>query len=347
MTDEYITQQQLDSLERAADKVFSRLGIDIDFTRHFLDRVNDDRNGNQITIRELGQILAKEYKKWGRQISAMDIDAEAVMKDLSSELNIPFVLNKSGKGKALVAKTVMRKKQFHSPDPILTVEDNSPATNTQFVQSLRTQGWSIYVSNQNNAKLVEFEKDGIEFEITGKANRWELFMDGPTLSGSGELFTSLQDAFAASQNKITEDRSASTQESDVEYIEQRRAKSDWKKKHPGKAWPGYSKAREYTNIAEDYQLMLQKGAWECEQIRSNLKEGRMVDPREAILRKALAYLDAMIKSKGDLQTIGGYAFDIARSFDLTGIATARELAQLYNDWNSTNEGVSGSSEIGV
>ena len=39
-----ITKSQLDALEAAADKVFGKLGIDIEFTRHFLDRVNDERN---------------------------------------------------------------------------------------------------------------------------------------------------------------------------------------------------------------------------------------------------------------------------------------------------------------
>jgi hypothetical protein len=82
MTDQLITQAQLDSLERAADKVFGKLGIDIEFTRHFLDRVNDERNNKQITIGELGRILAKEYQRWGRTISKMPINSQAVMKDL-------------------------------------------------------------------------------------------------------------------------------------------------------------------------------------------------------------------------------------------------------------------------
>lgn len=117
-----ITQTQLDALERAADKVFAKLGIDIEFTRHFLDRVNDERNRKQITIRELGQIFAKEYKKWGKTIANMPVDAQAVMKDLSTEINIPFVLNPDKDGKKLITKTVMRKKDFKTPDKKLPVE---------------------------------------------------------------------------------------------------------------------------------------------------------------------------------------------------------------------------------
>ncbi len=122
-----ITKSQLDALEAAADKVFGKLGIDIEFTRHFLDRVNDERNRKQITIRELGELFAKEYRRWGRKISAMPVNSQAVMKDLSSELNIPFVLNKDGKEKDLVAKTVMRKKDFRTPNPELPVESVNEA----------------------------------------------------------------------------------------------------------------------------------------------------------------------------------------------------------------------------
>ena len=117
-----ITQAQLNALEQAADKVFGSLGIDIEFTRHFLDRVNDERNGRQITMRELAELFKKEYVKWGRKIAKMPIDSQAVMKDLSSELNVPFVLNKDGDEKDLVAKTIMRKKHFTTPNPELPVE---------------------------------------------------------------------------------------------------------------------------------------------------------------------------------------------------------------------------------
>lgn len=122
MTERPITQTQLNALEQAVDKVFGKIGIDVEFTRHFLDRVNDERNQKQITLRELGLLFAKEYKRWGRAISQMPIDSQAVMKDLSSEINIPFVLNPDGKEKDLVAKTVMRKKNFTTPDKTLPVE---------------------------------------------------------------------------------------------------------------------------------------------------------------------------------------------------------------------------------
>jgi hypothetical protein len=60
------------------------------------------------------------------------------------------------------------------------------------------------------------------------------------------------------------------------------------------------------------------------------------DPETAMLDAALAALHRRISSKGDLQNIEGYAFDIARSFN-TG-KNPRELARLYRERYATNEG---------
>lgn len=119
-----VTKAALDALEVHIDNVFNKLGIDVGFTHHFLDRVNDERNGKQITIRELGRLFAKEYKRWGKPIAQMGPDKEAIMKDLESDVNIPFVLkwNRKTNQLDLVAKTVMRKKNFKSPDREFPVE---------------------------------------------------------------------------------------------------------------------------------------------------------------------------------------------------------------------------------
>jgi RNA polymerase sigma factor (sigma-70 family) len=126
---EGVTKAQLNALENVLDKVFAKLGIDVEFTRHFLDRVNDERNIKQITIKELGELFAKEFRKWGKPIAQMGPDAEAVMKDLSSDINLPFALNwnKQSGMLELVAKTVMRKKNFRTPNKEFPVEAAYPA----------------------------------------------------------------------------------------------------------------------------------------------------------------------------------------------------------------------------
>ena len=45
-----ITKTDLDQLEKYADRLFGAVGIDVEFTRHFLDRVNDERNKKQIDM---------------------------------------------------------------------------------------------------------------------------------------------------------------------------------------------------------------------------------------------------------------------------------------------------------
>ena len=50
-----ITKKILDGIEKYADKLFKSVGIDVVFTKHFLDRVNDRRNQKdiQVTVRGL------------------------------------------------------------------------------------------------------------------------------------------------------------------------------------------------------------------------------------------------------------------------------------------------------
>ena len=119
-----ITNTQLNALEKALDNLFSSLNIDVEFTRHFIDRANDDRNGQQITMPELVNLFKKEYKRWGKPIAQMGPDAEAVMKDLESDINIPFVLkwDRDNEELDLVAKTVMRKKNFKTSNKEFPVE---------------------------------------------------------------------------------------------------------------------------------------------------------------------------------------------------------------------------------
>ena len=122
--DKKITQSDLDALEIFADRIFGKVGIDVEFTRHFLDRVNDDRNGEQITGSELTRLFKQEYKKWGKPIAQMGPDAEAVMKDLQTDINMPFALrwDRDNNELDLIVKTVMRKKDFKTSNKEFPVE---------------------------------------------------------------------------------------------------------------------------------------------------------------------------------------------------------------------------------
>tara|TARA_B100000424_G_scaffold233527_1_gene196888 strand:+ start:167 stop:1156 length:990 start_codon:yes stop_codon:yes gene_type:complete len=119
---EDITKSDLDQIEKYADKLFAAVGIDVEFTRHFLDRANDERNKKPISTAELIGLFKKTYKKHGKKIPALGPDAEAVIKDMRTDINVPFVLNIDRNGMLdLVAKTVMRKQNFKTTNMELPV----------------------------------------------------------------------------------------------------------------------------------------------------------------------------------------------------------------------------------
>jgi hypothetical protein len=110
--DAQLTKKDLDTVEKYADKLYKSVGIDVEFTKHFLDRVNDARNKKQITVAELIRMFKQSRKMHGKKIAQLGPDAEAVLNDMQTDVNMPFVLKWDGKELDLVAKTVMRKKDF-------------------------------------------------------------------------------------------------------------------------------------------------------------------------------------------------------------------------------------------
>lgn len=558
-----ITRVQLDALEKAADKVFGKLGLDIEFTRHFLDRANDSRNGKPITVRELAELFVKEYQRWGNTIAKMPHSSQAVMKDLSSELNIPFVLEPDGAETDLVAKTVMRKKDFKTSNKELPVESLDEDIRDNFVSKkslpeimrLKTDkqlfaDWKKYVLDAGIGSMVMSKKlkqiqqaianemkerrlldrsKTYQFEEAYNPNLYYVQPDGSWQKGGDgrskgrkrneipkgakivetfnaqEYFKDYSDAKllsvvssglgkerehakkewerrkASGEKWRREDMTESTGQyyviakspfwKSVHYIDdsytgallyvrskkrastfdreeaERVAKAmegsdnDWvtkvipvggeatfetsyeqgmddngpvivqgvkgmksrpfrkkfrnmaaferwadsdaagdfeihqvmgensipniktkittEEKHgakkgsqvkgkeptPKTSKPSRSGEQKHPmrgrlvgeGLTEDQQFLLQKGAWEVEQIRNQVNEGKFIkDPREMILQKALDYLDKMVQSRGSKQDVGGYAFDIARSFNLNGIATSKELERMYHEIHGTS-----------
>ena len=119
---ERISKSDLDQVEKYADRLFAAVGIDVEFTRHFHDRVNDERNKKPINSAELVRLFRLTYKKYGKKIAQMNQDAEAVITDMETDVNMPFVINLDKGGMLdLVAKTVMRKKDFKTSSQKLRV----------------------------------------------------------------------------------------------------------------------------------------------------------------------------------------------------------------------------------
>jgi len=162
--DRKITQADIDSLETFADKLFAKVGIDVEFTHHFLQRVNDERNVKPITVSELVRLFKQEFKKWGKPIANLGPDAEAVMIDLATNINMPFALdwNEETKELMLVAKTIMRKKDFKTSNKEFPIEAHDPAfgdvPDVAFTNVNDTEEVKTYLNNMPHIPRVKIEK---------------------------------------------------------------------------------------------------------------------------------------------------------------------------------------------
>ena len=120
LLNEYLTDYDLKQIEKTADSYFNKLGLDIEFTKHFKERVNDRRNKEQITADELNDIFKDVYKKYGFKLRDLKDDYEAVFKDLTTDINSPFVINYDGKDDNIniIMKTIMRKPGFKTQNTV-------------------------------------------------------------------------------------------------------------------------------------------------------------------------------------------------------------------------------------
>lgn len=118
--DPEITVAQMKEFEKFVDRMFEKYKIDFEFTKHFGERMNDDRNSPKIKLKELADLIKKIYAKHGNPLKGQ-AGAELVVKDLQSDLNMPIVVKYDSKNDEIdiVAKTIMRKKNFSTPNPVV------------------------------------------------------------------------------------------------------------------------------------------------------------------------------------------------------------------------------------
>lgn len=112
---EFVSHKQIDDLEKFGDRLLKKFDIDIEFTKHFADRMNDARNDPEIKVSELQNLFKKIQRSKGSEIKQHG-GMEVVIKDLSKDLNLPVAINKKGDEYEVVNKTIMRKKNFKSPN---------------------------------------------------------------------------------------------------------------------------------------------------------------------------------------------------------------------------------------
>ena len=163
---EFVSQSDLNQIEAYADRLFAKVGIDVEFTKHFLDRVNDERNKKPITPAELTRLFKQVYKYHAKPIAQMGPDAEAVMKDMRTDVNVPFALqwDKDNQELDLVSKTVMRKQDFKSSNRDFSVETLEEKWSKQYKAKINCnnpKGFSQKAHCAGKKKKQESVEEGV------------------------------------------------------------------------------------------------------------------------------------------------------------------------------------------
>ena len=116
-----VGMKQIKQFEKIVDQLFKKFNIDFNFTRHFADRMSDERNTPCITMKELADFIKKIYAKQGKSQKGI-AGAEAVVKDIQKDLNIPVAVTYDQRNDEfdVVMKTIMRKKNFKTPNKVIT-----------------------------------------------------------------------------------------------------------------------------------------------------------------------------------------------------------------------------------
>jgi hypothetical protein len=146
---EEVSQKQINDLEKFADRLLQKFDIDVEFTRHFADRMNDKRNNPEIKISELQKFFKKIAKEKGANIKKHG-DAEAVLKDMQTDLNLPVVINYKNGEFEVVNKTIMRKKNFKTTSPEIHYES---------VESLEEKNFRTWAQSFARLKSKTISKD--------------------------------------------------------------------------------------------------------------------------------------------------------------------------------------------
>ena len=114
---EEMSAADIDAVDTFADKQLNP--VDVILTdKHFFDRLNDPRNKKEISGAELIGFFKRLARKKDEFVEFLTKYKELVVMDNRTNLNIPFMklANKA------IAKTVMRKKDFHTSSPSITLE---------------------------------------------------------------------------------------------------------------------------------------------------------------------------------------------------------------------------------
>ena len=114
-------QQDVEDLDNLADRELNPIDVDLS-GNHFFDRLNDPRNNPQIDYLELEDFFTKLGDNRDEFIDFLNKYKSVVATDTETDINIPFMkmANKA------IAKTVMRKRNFKTPNEKIELEEEVP-----------------------------------------------------------------------------------------------------------------------------------------------------------------------------------------------------------------------------
>ena len=112
-----VSRKDINDLEKFADRILKKYGVDIEFTKHFVDRMNDPRNSPEIKVSEL-QRFFKRFKKTKQEYNKQPRHTK-FLKDMSTNLNLPVVIKTKGNEIEVINKTIMRKQNFKTPNKVI------------------------------------------------------------------------------------------------------------------------------------------------------------------------------------------------------------------------------------
>ena len=118
-------QQDVEDLDNLADRELNPIDVDLS-GNHFFDRLNDPRNRPEIDYLELEDFFTKLGDNREEFINFLNKYKSVVATDTETNINIPFMkmANKA------IAKTIMRKKNFQTPNAKVELEEADPKKGT-------------------------------------------------------------------------------------------------------------------------------------------------------------------------------------------------------------------------
>jgi len=151
---EKMSASDVDAVEDFADKKLDP--VDVDLTSdHFFDRLNDPRNKKEISGAELIGFFKRLSKRKKEFIEFLRQYKELVVTDDRTNINIPFMklANKA------IAKTVMRKPDFQTSNPQLSLERDLSDKEERIAQSLPDKEFKKrYGKNWKSVKIATATK---------------------------------------------------------------------------------------------------------------------------------------------------------------------------------------------